>query len=308
LGEGYWVWLIPLAGDRTSVGIVAEDRIHPFAEISSFENALTWLDRHEPQCAAVVRDLADRKMDFLALKNYSHDVKQMFSADRWCLAGESGVFVDPFYSPGSDFVGMANSFVTDLIMRDSRGEDISLLAERHDKAYRSLGQAFLATYRRQYPLMGNPWVITTKIVWDISMYWAGTALLFSANRLCDERFAERVRPIMQRFAAENVRMQAFFRDWAAAAPGMEPASGAFVDYAELGFLADLNAELLQDYDDDSLYAQFEYNLRLAEDLKHEIVAEATSCLPSVAHEVKVAPQTQHLSGMFAEIRPPQLAA
>jgi flavin-dependent dehydrogenase len=305
LGEGYWVWLIPLAGDRTSVGIVAADSIHPFAEISSFEKALSWLDRHEPQCAAVVRDLADRKMDFLALKNYSHDVKQMFSADRWCLAGESGVFVDPFYSPGSDFVGMANSYVTDLIVRDSKGEDISLLAEHHDKAYRSLGQAFLVNYRRQYPLMGNPWVITTKIVWDITMYWAGTALLFSANRLCDQRFTERVRPIMQRFAAENVRMQAFFRDWAAAAKGMEPAPGAFVDYAELGFLANLNAELLHDYDDDSLYAQFEYNLRLAEDIKHEIVAEVAFCLPSVAHEVENAPRTEHLSGMFAEIRPPQ---
>src|SRR4051794_24674256 len=34
LGHGYWLWLIPLAGDITSVGIVVDDRVYPISEIN----------------------------------------------------------------------------------------------------------------------------------------------------------------------------------------------------------------------------------------------------------------------------------
>jgi flavin-dependent dehydrogenase len=312
MGEGYWVWLIPLAGDRTSVGIVVDDKHHPFADISSFERALVWLERHEPQCAEVVRKLADRKMDFKAIRNYSHGVKRMFSGDRWCLVGESGIFIDPFYSPGSDFIAMANGYTADLITRDLRGEAIRDLADRHDQAYRSICRTYLVNYHRQYPLMGSPRVMTTKIVWDFVMYWGGVALIYFAGRLYDEPFMEKVRPLMQRFASMNVRMQALFRDWAAAAQGMDPPRpGAFVDYAELGFLSNLNAELpcktssegREEGDgDEALMARLERNVRLAEDLKLEIVAEAAHCLPSAVHACGDAPRTEHLSEMYAVMR------
>jgi len=309
MGEGYWVWLIPLVGDRTSVGIVVDDKLHPFAGISSFEKALIWLERHEPQCAEVVRELVDQKMDFMALRNYSHGVKRMFSGDRWCLAGESGMFVDPFYSPGSDFIAMANGYSADLITRDLRGETIGELADRHDQAYRSIGRTYLVNYHRQYPLMGSPRVMTTKIVWDFVMYWGGVAPIYFAGRLYDEPFMDKVRPIMQRFASMNVRIQALFRDWAAAAEGMDPPRpGTFVDYAELGFLANLNAELPckispeEREDDDALMKRLERNARLAEDLKLEIASEAARCLPSAAQACGDAPGTEHLSEMFAGMR------
>ena len=43
--------------------------------------------------------------------DFSYGCKQVYSgADRWCLVGEAGAFLDPFYSPGSDFIAMANTF------------------------------------------------------------------------------------------------------------------------------------------------------------------------------------------------------
>ena len=38
--------------------------------------------------------------DFLALQHFAHGCARVFSADRWALTGEAGVFTDPFYSPG----------------------------------------------------------------------------------------------------------------------------------------------------------------------------------------------------------------
>ena len=289
MGKGYWVWLIPLAGDRTSIGIVSDEHLHPFAELHTFGAALAWLERHEPQCASVVRSHLAKKMDFHALKNYSHDAKQVFSRDRWCLIGDAGFFIDPLYSPGSDFIGIANGFCCDLILRDLDNADIDELASIYDQSFRSLARTFMLTYHRQYPLMGCGKVMTTKFVWDFFMYWGGIALLFFRNKFGDPAFMERVRPILQGFAQTNVGMQAFFREWAEMEQGVER-SRSFVDYAEIPFLMELNRKLLQDCDDEMLLAQLDQNLEFARQLRQEIRA--------AAGRVEAA-STAHLSEMFA---------
>ena len=35
LGQGYWVWLIPLSSGSISIGICADPRYHPFERIST---------------------------------------------------------------------------------------------------------------------------------------------------------------------------------------------------------------------------------------------------------------------------------
>ncbi len=87
MGPGYWVWLIRLASGSTSVGIVTDPDLHRFEDLNRFERALEWLDAHEPQCAGVVRQHLDRIQDFRVMKDYAYSCEQVFSADRWCLAG-----------------------------------------------------------------------------------------------------------------------------------------------------------------------------------------------------------------------------
>ena len=48
MGCGYWVWIIPLVGDRTSIGLVADPQIHPFSSFNDFERLSEWLAVHEP--------------------------------------------------------------------------------------------------------------------------------------------------------------------------------------------------------------------------------------------------------------------
>lgn len=124
-GEGYWVWLIQLASGPVSIGVCADPRFHPFERISDFERLLAWLEAHEPQLAAVVAGRREQVLDFLTVEDFSYGCKRFFSADRWCLTGEAGAFLDPLYSPGSDFIALANSAITDLVVRDLGGERIS---------------------------------------------------------------------------------------------------------------------------------------------------------------------------------------
>ena len=55
MGNGYWVWLIPLSSGHTSVGIVVDETIHPFQTFGkSSEAAIVWLEQHEPEVARLL--------------------------------------------------------------------------------------------------------------------------------------------------------------------------------------------------------------------------------------------------------------
>ncbi len=215
MGVGYWVWLIPLGSGSTSFGIVGDATLHPYNQLNRFDKAIEWLRVHEPQCARVAEEDRDcgNIEDFLALRHYAHGCARVYSSDRWLLTGEAGVFTDPFYSPGSDFIGMGNGYITDLITRERRGENIEERLERFNTDYLRLFDAFLRVYTGQYPLMGNAQVMTAKAAWDNACYWAFTALLYFQGRLTDPEFLSTIETLMKRFFILHARMQVFLRTW-----------------------------------------------------------------------------------------------
>jgi flavin-dependent dehydrogenase len=286
MGRGYWVWFIPLAGDATSVGIVADARMHPLEEMRSFERALDWMKRHEPQCAREVEIRRDKLMDFLALKHYAHGCECVFSADRWALTGDAGVFTDPFYSPGSDFIAMSNTFITDLVRRDLNGEDIASRAKSYNRVYLNTFESFIAIYENQYPLMGNPQLMTAKIMWDFAIYWGFLTLQFVGGRLCDLDLIERAGNILQRVNHLNARMQAFFREWDSL--GQQPCEPAFIDVLDVDIMRRFHYQLEDDLPGEALLERFRENLKLCESLAAAIFQEAARRLPN-APEAAVNP-------------------
>jgi flavin-dependent dehydrogenase len=277
MGRGYWVWFIPLAAGATSVGIVADAQLHPLDEMRSFDRALDWLKRHEPQCAREVEMRRDKLMDFIALKNYAYGCARVFSGDRWALTGEAGVFTDPFYSPGSDFIGMSNTFITDLILRDLAGEDISSRANDYNRVYLNTYESFITVYENQYPLMGNPQLMAAKIVWDFAIYWGFLTLQFLGGRLCDLDLLERAGSDLQRVNHLNARMQQFFREWDAR--DCQACESAFIDVLGVDIMRKLHYELVDDLPGEALLARFSKNVRLMESLAAAIFLEVARLLP-----------------------------
>ena len=144
----------------------------PFSRYQRFDRALDWLREFEPQCADGRGRTRQTLEDFLALQHFAHGCGQVLSPERWAIVGEAGVFTDPFYSPGSDFIAIGNDFTADLIIRDPRGEDIATRAMLFNATYLRLFDAFLRLYEGQYPIMGNAQVMTAKVAWDNACYWA----------------------------------------------------------------------------------------------------------------------------------------
>ncbi len=185
VGEGYWVWLIPLASGSHSVGIVADGRIHPLRRINSFERAMEWLREFQPLLADDIESKRDKLQDFAFLKHFSYGCRQLFSGSRWAITGEAGVFLDPFYSPGGDFIAISNTYITDLVARDRAGQPVAPYARIYEQFFMSFHESTMSLYRDQYRIFGDPEVLPVKVIWDYTYYWGVLCQLFFQRRLTD---------------------------------------------------------------------------------------------------------------------------
>ena len=280
MGRGYWVWLIPLGSGSTSIGIVGDAELHPFRRLNRLDRALDWLREYEPQCARVVETHTNRIEDFLALQRYAYGCERVFSPDGWALVGEAGVFTDPFYSPGSDFIAIGNDCAADLVVRAAAGEDVRERAEAFNALYLRLFDGFLRLYDGQYPLMGNAQVMTAKAAWDNACYWAITGLLYFQRRYRRPEFIAGIEPLMRRFFVLHARMQQLLRAWDVADTSVY--EDHFTSVVRLDYLRDLQEGLATPaLEDDALRERLERNLQLLERFASSWQAFATSRVPAL---------------------------
>src|SRR3546814_16497641 len=109
--------------------------MHPLDRMNTHDKRRAWFSAHQPQAAAALEASGHALQDFRFLRGFSHGCKQVFSADRWALTGEAGVFLDPFYSPGSDFIALSNTYVSQLVAMDRAGEPIQAHAQIYQLLY-----------------------------------------------------------------------------------------------------------------------------------------------------------------------------
>lgn len=273
-GPGYWVWLIPLASGAHSVGIVVDAAMHPIDTLNTFERALAWLTEHQPALASEVAKRQHKLLDFAFFRDYSYSSARMFSADRWALTGEAGAFLDPFYSPGSDFIAISNTYITELIRHDRAGESLAPYVRLYERLFFSFYESTLALYRHQYPLMGNAEVLPIKVIWDYAYYWGVLCQLVFQQRLADAALFAELGPELEAARALNERMQAFFLRWHACSRGRNPR--VMLDQGDLPWFATMNASLHDTLDDAGVRARLRDNVALLQGLAVTIVERAAT--------------------------------
>jgi flavin-dependent dehydrogenase len=218
MGRGYWVWLIPLGSGHTSVGIVAADDIHPFKTYGTRETALDWLRTHEPEVASRVEGMP--WLDFLKLNNYSHSALRAFSAERWACVGEAAAFNDPFYSPGTDFISLANIMVAEIIRLDRERALPEGLVDQLSQSFLTAIENSAITIQSGLFCYGNPKVAALKILWDFCSTaingWAVTfGVMFQDRPLSNlDRVALLFSPERAKSLEVVSAMPALFVEWA----------------------------------------------------------------------------------------------
>ena len=279
VGEGYWVWLIPLASGSHSVGIVADGRIHPLRRINSFERAMDWLREFQPLLADDIESKQDRLQDFAFLKHFSYGCSKLFSGSRWAITGEAGVFLDPFYSPGGDFIAISNTYITELIARDRAGQAVAPYARIYEQFFMSFYHSTMSLYRDQYRIFGDPEVLPVKVIWDYTYYWGVLCQLFFQRRLTDLQMLSRLRGELQGSMSLNSAMQDFLRQWTAHSKRRN--LPIMHDQGRLAWFVELNRGLRDSLDDEAFRVRIRETTRQLAELAREIVVLACTEHPGL---------------------------
>lgn len=280
-GPGYWFWLIPLASGAHSLGIVCDATMHPLETMNTHAKAMAWLREHQPQVARSVDKPEHGLQDFLFLRHFSYGCKQVFSGDRWALTGEAGLFLDPFYSPGSDFIAIGNTYICDLIARDRAGTPFAPYASIYQQLYQSFYENTLTLYQDQYPLFGDAQVMPVKVIWDYTFYWALLAPLFFGGRIADIAMLGRLRHEFQRGSQLNLAMQALLRDWGRRNTAPLIPDDRLLDQFRIDWFHEMNRALNDTLDDAAFAARIGDNVARIEWLAGEIVARARAMHPDI---------------------------
>ncbi|MBL7828585.1 MAG: tryptophan 7-halogenase [Saprospiraceae bacterium] len=291
MGTGYWVWLIPLVSGATSIGIVADPRYHPFEKFHTFEKAMQWFSDHEPQAAAVFEQHRDKVLDFKVMKHFAHDVKQFYSTDRWAVTGEAGAFLDPFYSPGTDFISLSNSWITSLVKHDLEGEDIALRTLIYEHTHRELYNGWVSLYRNMYGTFGHTQVMVMKVVWDWGTYWGIPTVIFKNGGYTDvnflKKYASNSHGIGRRFALLNEKMQELFRVWSQYEN--ETYEDVRINVFDLECLLRFHRALSAENPPEDLIGQVSENLTVLEHMAAEMFRLAFEYMYDTSLDIKIDP-------------------
>ena len=271
MGKGYWVWLIPLGSGNTSIGIVTDEEIHPLNNFNNYGLAYQWLKMREPKLADYLGDKVP--LDFLCYKNYSYSSHQVLSHERWSCIGEAGVFVDPFYSPGSDFICMGNLMTEALIAADLNGELTREYAEDLNALFLAVNESFVDLYRDSYGIWGVTHVMSAKILWDWAIYWSFFAQLCFQDILTKPDLVKQVFDVGKGYLPLNGKAQQLFRDWGKIGGNRD--SFEFLNPFEVPFVLSTHVELTNKRSPEETINYIEENVSVFEQWLDSLVEQAS---------------------------------
>lgn len=237
-GPGYWLWLIPLSSGATSVGLVFDPKVLDPANVRQHAECMRWLATEHPLVAQQLQDYVP--LDFHYMENYAVTSKQVFSDAGWMTTGDAGIFSDPLYSPGGDFIALANGYITKLV---TSGSTDPMLFKESQNYFFSFFTNTLSLYRGQYRGFGNCDFMVIKTLWDFAYYWAVMSKLYFSGRFTDFDFMRDLRPQLLQAAALNSGMQRRFREIARSGQ-RQGGEGRFYDYWAIPWFHELKKDLV----------------------------------------------------------------
>lgn len=215
-GDGWWAWSIALKGGDTSVGVVMDSRraAWPGGDGSVGEKLRTFLSGH-PAGKALLKDakLVEGDVHFRRNLPYVSDVQ---AGDGFVLTGDASAFLDPFYSPGMDWISFTTMGAVRLIRAWRKGEDVGPLIRRHNEDFStSYRRMFEALYEDKYDYLGDFEFMRLAFRLDIALYYlfvAGTVFRGGAGGFDSPPYAvKQAGPIFALMRLYNRRFAAMAR-------------------------------------------------------------------------------------------------
>lgn len=147
-----WAWLIPLADEMASVGVVVDSgqgqqRIQEMGQSGAF---LTFMEGTIH--AAAMLSSAEPLSDVHVVRDWSYDSRQMAGPD-WVMAGDAACFIDPLFSSGVHLAlssgVLASAYATTALtnpgLRESAAQSYEALYRQQYRHFREMARLFYAS-------------------------------------------------------------------------------------------------------------------------------------------------------------------
>ncbi len=177
MGYGWWSWWIPLKGGYTSIGVVYDQRIvKPAGGPDPGTRLKTFLENRHPFAREMLADAIWVEGDGHYRANLAFS-STTTAGDGFALVGDAAGFIDPFYSPGLDWLSYTVIRAVELVAAERASDPgLKLDAEiqRHNRDFRrSYERWFEAIYSGKYEYMGDFELFRTAFPLDLGMYYLG---------------------------------------------------------------------------------------------------------------------------------------
>ena len=173
IGDGWWSWWIPLKGGDTSVGVVFDQRIVDWPEGGKVADRLKDFLMKHPVAAELLADATYDEEDVHWRRNLAY-YSTTFSGDGFVLVGDAAAFMDPFYSPGMDWISFSTSSAANLISQQREGQPMPALIAKHNRDFAVCHRRwFESVYKDKYHYMGEFDLMSLAFRLDLSLYYWG---------------------------------------------------------------------------------------------------------------------------------------
>ncbi|MGH8018028.1 MAG: NAD(P)/FAD-dependent oxidoreductase [Opitutaceae bacterium] len=172
-GEGWWAWFIPLKGGDTSVGIVFDQRLTDLPPGGKLGDRLkTFMDAH-PGGRELLESATYTEGDVHFRRNCAYCADR-FAGNGFALVGDAAAFMDPFYSPGMDWISFTTYATAVLVDGCMRGRPAAERVARHNERFRTCYRSwFEGLYKDKYYYMGDHELMTLAFRLDLGLYYLG---------------------------------------------------------------------------------------------------------------------------------------
>lgn len=174
IGDGWWSWWIPLKGGDVSVGIVFDQRLVEFPrdERKVGERLKSFLMAH-PVGREILVDAEYNEEDVHFRRNLAY-YSEKFAGDGFVLVGDAAAFMDPFYSPGMDWISFTTSSAANLITEQRQGKPMTERLVKYNRDFAVCHRRwFESIYKDKYEYMGEFDLMSLAFRLDLGLYYWG---------------------------------------------------------------------------------------------------------------------------------------
>ena len=175
MGDGWWAWWIPLKGGDVSIGVVWDQRLCELPEGANVAARIkNFLVAQHPAAAEMLADAEAVAGDIHLRRNLAYTCSTI-AGDGFVLVGDAAGFLDPFYSPGLDWLAFTTARAAQLIAEQHAGQaNVARLVARHNHDFtRSAARWFDALYRDKYYYQGDFELMRLAFLLDLGLYYFG---------------------------------------------------------------------------------------------------------------------------------------